>query len=364
MQNDKNRINIMTSCDENLTLFILVQLKTMALHLKDKDVHFYLLYNRIPENKLARIENYCEFLGNITFHSIFIENVEPYKELVSNSSKSLHDDNVEREWPFETYFSFACNKYLPDDIDRIMYIDAGDVLFAGGIDEFYFDDFDGKDIIVSQTICKLDGTYFTKENMENPLHLKSIRKGVFNSGVYMINVENLRNIGENIEEIVEFAKNFAKENPGNSSYFFDQGLLAIWFLERTRYFGHVGMKDLWHVPYNFTLSFFTKGNDGAGERPLWYQPRIIHFMLSGPKPWNLVQAFVRAGILKVGEGESIEVDKLLKMAATTKKGETKNGWSSKPEEHVIEEGMIPFFKYWFDARDVVANELQEMEAKK
>lgn len=363
IENNRKRINIMSSCDDNLTQFIFVQLKTMAVHLRDKEVHFYFFYNRIPEEKLQKLEAYCEFLGNITFHRVFIEDPQPYIELVRHSSKSLNNDKVEREWPFETYIIFDCHKYLPDDIDRILCIDAGDVLFADNIDKFYFDDFEGNSIIISQTICKLDGSYFTKEDLDNPMHAKSIRKGIFNAGVYMVNLDQYRKDNVNMDDIVAFAKDYAEKNPGNASYFADQGLLAIYFIETTKYFDYKGMRDLWDVPYNFTLTFFAKGDKGAGNRPLWYKPVIIHYMLSGPKPWDLIAVFVREGILKIGEGQKIAVDELLEMASTTKKGSTKRTKSHNPDETIIEPGMVPFFRYWFEARDVVANELKEIEER-
>ena len=70
-----NRINIMTSCDNNLIKYIYVQLKTL---------------------------------------SVYIEDTSGYMELASKGGG----------WVGEAYFSLLCHEYLPESVDRILYIDA------------------------------------------------------------------------------------------------------------------------------------------------------------------------------------------------------------------------------------------------
>ena len=67
-----NRINIMTSCDNNLIKYIYVQLKTLSVSIDaSKEVDFYLFYANIDEFELVNLSKYATYLGNITLKPVY-----------------------------------------------------------------------------------------------------------------------------------------------------------------------------------------------------------------------------------------------------------------------------------------------------
>lgn len=54
-------------------------------------------------------------------------------------------------WCKEAYFSLEAYQHLPQDIDRILYLNAGDILAVDDITPYYNGDFEGKNLLVTGT---------------------------------------------------------------------------------------------------------------------------------------------------------------------------------------------------------------------
>jgi len=282
MKTDKNRINIMSSCDENYAKLVPVQLLSIADNLlssrqgKYKEVHYYLFYSRISENIIESLRKYCETLG-IVFHNIYIADTELYAELASKGGG----------WSYEAFFSLECYRYLPVEVDRILYIDAADVLILGDIGEYYFLDFDDRSLIVTPGRYNAkNADIFTKDDLSDEEPRAGILRGLFNSGSYVINVDKMRKANIPLSDYIEFKKALEEIYPNNNNiYFGDQGLLSAVFVGDIKYFGYPKIKNLWYQPYNFCMWFFDRSAEICGGNPP-YIPRIIHFAGS-IKPWKL-----------------------------------------------------------------------------
>ena len=136
---DPRRINIMSSCDENYAKLIPVQLLSIADNLVDVyEVHYFLFYSRVNEKIINFLKEYCEKLG-IVFHGVRITDTKPYEELASKGGG----------WVYEAYFPFECHNFLPLEVERILYIDAADVLIIGDVGDYYFSDFEDCSLIVT-----------------------------------------------------------------------------------------------------------------------------------------------------------------------------------------------------------------------
>jgi len=285
------RINIMTSCDNNLALYILPQIASIGESLSGCEVYFYLFHNRIKQENISFIKNYAEAFANIKFHEIFIENTAPYEEFAK------HGGN----FPYEAYLYFLCHEHLPESMDRILYIDAADIIINGNIDEYYFADFEGKAMVATHNRLKTDQffnhTVFEKEDMLNLVNLKSILRGAMNSGSFVINLENFRerNLTENnyysilhlIREIIPNTEEL---------YYGDQGLFSVAFVGEVKYFGAEGsvIKNTLFKPYNCVASF---------SENLLPPPIICHFAAAKYKPW---EARVSPDILERFKDYSVE----------------------------------------------------------
>ncbi len=270
------KINIMTSCDENLIEYVFVQLKSIQLSLKDKQIDFYLFYHNICEDTLNLLKEYAEYFGNINFIRVYVENIEPYKELVNLS--------VNQIWPVEAYFALECQKYLPETIDRILYVDAGDVIFMRDIDEYYNQDFLDKHLIASPIIHNLtrEDLLFYSEDLMNEKYLdKILYRGVFSSGSYIINLKKFRQENISLSNYLDVLYDLRKKFPKKEiRYFGDQGIMSLLFIGKINYWKIAQNENinLFYVPYNCMLGFDQRILKVTGT------PKILHFV---QKPWRI-----------------------------------------------------------------------------
>jgi lipopolysaccharide biosynthesis glycosyltransferase len=269
------RINIMTSCDDRLALYILPQMASMAENLRAYRVDLFLLHCRIEPENIATLKAFAEKFENLTFHEIFVEDVDAFAELAKSGGG----------WAYEAYFSLCCHEYLPEDVDRVLYIDAGDVIVNGDFAEYYFADFEGRSLIATLGRLKSgpDGgaTVYEKDDLHNPEHLPGILRGLLNSGSYVIDVERFRANRVTVRDFLDVARFLCEKLPdAQPVYFGDQGLISAAFVGDIKYFAYPEIKNVWYMPYNFCLWFFDRADE------LWYAPKIIHYAGVNFKPWQ------------------------------------------------------------------------------
>ena len=266
----------MTSCNEKIALYILPQLASIEKNLSKFDVHFYFVYSKIHEKFIDALETQAKKAKNITFYAIkFVQDVEFYECLVKYGSW---------QWPCEAYYTLRPQDYLPDDVDRILYIDAGDVIINGDISPYYFDDFEGNSIIATAFASTFKTNEITKELelVTREDILKVVLKGIFNGGCYVINVDKFRKDGYSVEDYRYLASTLHENRTNNEMAFIgDQGFLAAAFVGDVKFFGYPENKDPTYNPYNFTSSFW-----GVHKKEPSYTPIVIHYALPS-KPWIL-----------------------------------------------------------------------------
>jgi lipopolysaccharide biosynthesis glycosyltransferase len=269
-------INIMTSCDNNLAKYILPQLASVHENLNAYHVNFYLVHCRIHDDSLELIRTYVKTLeDSISFYEVVIENPAPFMELA----------RLGGGWAYEAYFSLCCHEYLPENIDRILYIDAGDVIIDDDISEYYFGNFEGKSLIATIARFKDNGAgdmvALDRTDMSDDTQLAAIARGVLNSGSYVINVNQFRADQLSINDFIGVSGILCERFPNKQEvYFGDQGLISVAFLDDIRYFAYPEIKNLWYMPYNFCLWFFDRMDE------LWYTPKILHYAGIKFKPWQ------------------------------------------------------------------------------
>jgi len=282
---EKRRINIMTSCDDCYAKLIPVQLLSIAdnllSHPQNYEVHFYLFHDRVSKESIEHLRSYSDTLG-IAFCEVKITDTEPYMELASKGGN----------WPHEAYYSLVCHNHLPFEVDRVLYIDAADVLILGDIGEFYFADFDGCTIAATCVQYKKTAAGYvtalkSSDLRDDYLRFMIIRGSIFNSGSYLMNLDKMRRENFSLNEYIALKKSLEDIYPGvEKIYHGDEGFLGAAFVGDIKYFGYPETKDVLYQPYNFCLSFFNHSvNETRGGNP-WYVPRILHFA-GCIKPWKL-----------------------------------------------------------------------------
>lgn len=283
------RINIMTSCDETIARFLVVQFASIQMNLQKYDVHFYLFHNRIQSASIDFIKNFANKCSCITFHEVIVNDIQPYEKMA----------DIGGSWPYEAYFSLCAQNYLPNEMERILYIDAADVVIHDDILDFYASPFEDKLIIAATAWYKKteDGKLeeFLPQDLNDPIYAKKITKGITNSGAFVLNLEKLREENISINDYVTIAENIKNTYPHfEPTYFGDQGLISAIFLGKIRYFEgqefsthpYVQVCSKYHIYSELLVSF--------PETP-YMKAAILHF--GGPvfKPW---QAWITPDVVK------------------------------------------------------------------
>ena len=280
MKKSQNAIhyNIMTSCDGNLVDYVAIQLYTMSNSLKNSIIHFYLFHRDIPDNRIKPLEALSNRLGNILFHAVRVPEAEKYDAIAKHGGG----------WCGEAYFPLCAHQLLPENVKRILYVDAGDVLFMGDISSFYHCDFEGKALIATSIRYKMQGSdlvpYEEKDLYDKAEGFSGICRGLFNSGSYLMNLEKLREAQLTIDDWLDFSQMLCEisgKQDTSQIYFGDQGFLSAAFVDDLKLYGYPQIKNLWHMPYNFCLWYYDRINT-----PPPYAPAIVHFAV-GKKPWKM-----------------------------------------------------------------------------
>lgn len=302
-------INIMTSCDNNIAQLIMPQLASIGINLANYHVNFYLTHYRISRKNIEALKTYAKTISNITFHEVLIENVDIFNNLAQHGGR----------FPAEAYFYLYCHNLFPNDMDRILYIDAADVIIHGDISEYYFDDFEDNSFIISlEMFAELDenGTIrpLVTDDLENPNHVNIIRQAYVNSGCIVLNLNKLRAIGDEMLTRYHYwaEKLLNMELPpiqksNELAYLGDQGLLGVAFMGDMKAFGFKNIiQPTMHTyelfnsgqgkyisnlyrPYNFSQWFYNSS---------WYTPIVLHYASPLLKPWNYENGDVRNADLK------------------------------------------------------------------
>jgi len=167
----KKRINILVTVDENYIPYLNVMLT--SLFNKNGDCWFdvYMLHTKVRESAVVETIEILKGRGELICISI-------------NNSVLENAPTTER-YPKEIYYRIFAAKYLPDNLDRVLYLDP-DIIINGSIKELYD--------------TPLDGYYFaaashTKEFLRkfNEVRLDMESGSPYiNSGVMLINLDELR----------------------------------------------------------------------------------------------------------------------------------------------------------------------------
>lgn len=268
------RINIMTSCDQKLARQLPVLIQSIAEQLSDREVHFYLFHSSIESTTIARLEMFCRAHQCVVFHEVVISNPDDYVKLAGPGGG----------WNGEAYYSLCAHELLPD-VDRVMYVDAGDVIIAGNIDAYYYDDFCGKCLLVTGARYKTIYNYnflFEANDIGNPERLPRILRGLFNSGSYIMNLEKMREDGYTMADFQFLSSRLLEvAGEGGKAYWGDQGLLSAAYVGDMKVYGYPQTATVWFMPYNFCLWYF----NAFDEKPD-YETRVIHYA-GAYKPWTV-----------------------------------------------------------------------------
>lgn len=256
------RINILCATDKNFLNPAYVTIASVIENHKQYGIHFFVIIDHdIDEKDCERLKSYVNSTGNeIDFLAMDIPEFENFE--------------VCERFTRAAYFRLMAHKYLPKNIDRILYLDV-DIIVDQDISEFYFADFQGKYLLATSHNPVPD--YFNMLD-HTLVNLESAAKGeFFNSGVLVFNIGLFR---KNIS-IKDYADAYAECDRNGIQVFYDQGLLNYMFYDKTRYFSSMDYNYRYSIPKDYSKRIDSK---------IQYKKAIIHFtgMKQPYKPWDIV----------------------------------------------------------------------------
>ena len=278
LKTEQYQYNIVTSSDNTLIPQMAVSLTAMAKNLQNDFIDFYFLHSQVSPENIRMLTALCNGYGNISFHEIRVFDPESYDTFVQAG-----------RWYRETYYPLCVHQLLPDSIDRVLYLDAGDTLVVVDIAPYYTCDFEDNFLRVTGQKYMLENGMPELFSLDDLIgredYLEGILEGVFNSGSYMINLKKMREEGIDISYYYKFMEQLCrrKQSPEKEApvYFGDQGLLSAVFIGKLKYYGYPQIYDVFYNPYNFCIGCY----DFIDQKPE-YQPSVLHFAGVPFKPWK------------------------------------------------------------------------------
>ena len=180
MQN--NQINILVTLDKNYIPYLNVMLKSLLESNTDCSFDVYLLHSSIPDKA---VESTRKVLGT-----------SGVLHMVKATDIGLDDAPTTARYPQEIYYRIFAAKYLPQSIDKILYLDP-DIIVNGSIKELYNINMDKHYFAAASHT----GAFMRKVN-EIRLDME-IDAPYINSGVMLMNLKRLRE-EQNYSDVFDF----------------------------------------------------------------------------------------------------------------------------------------------------------------
>ena len=187
--NDKEKINILVTLDTNYLSYLNVMLTSLVNSNPDCYFNVYLLHSSINERDTYETSRVLGDSGKLI--------------MVKAKDIGLDDAPTTSRYPQEIYYRIFASKYLPQTIDRVLYLDP-DIIINGSVKELYN--------------LPMEEYYFAAASHTGTLMttINSIRLDMddnspyINSGVMLMNLQLLRR-EQNFDDVFRFIekrKNF------------------------------------------------------------------------------------------------------------------------------------------------------------
>lgn len=248
------KLNITTALDRNYVRYTYVMLISLFENqIEDTEIHVYLLHSELIEKDKICLENMVKSYGGF-LHWLQIDS--------SYFPKSCTEF---ARWPVESFYRLTLPEILPEEVERILYLDV-DIVINHSLRELYDTDFEGNALCACPEPFDGIGVFPYRD----ALFKEHVKKGFiyFNSGVLLLNLKVLRE-KYGLHSYLEVAEkyNYCLETP-------DQDLL--------NYVHWKDVKFVDTVKYNLYARF--AHNFGVGYEEAKSQVTMVHFLAK--KPWN------------------------------------------------------------------------------
>ena len=250
-------MNILITINKKYVKQVNILLNSIQYSNTKENFDIYVLHRDLEESDLKIIYNNLD-LKRFQIHLIKITENEIHKFPV-----------YEKRYPVEIYFRIFAGKYLPQDLERILYLDA-DTIVINPLKELYETDFEGNYYVAATHVKKV----LHKLN-EIRLNIKEDEPYI-NTGVLLMNLKALRNI--HIEKEV---KEFIERNE-KKLLLPDQDIIVSVYGDK--------IKLVDSLKYNLGERTVNTYNINHPQNPIglrWiYRNTVIIHYFGRNKPWN------------------------------------------------------------------------------
>lgn len=230
-------------------------LKSLFLNNPDETFRIYLMHTSLKDTELDELSTYIER------HESKLNTIHVDDGYFADAPVLLH-------YTKEMYFRLLAYQLLPDQMDRILYLDP-DILVLNPIRELYETDLDG---------CLYAAAYHDKIPVKeiNKIRLYPYEiNAYYNSGVLLMNLELLRNEADE-KEIFRFV-----EEHRAKLIMPDQDILNALYAKKIK-----GLDELY---YNYDVryySYYKLSSNGFFDMDRIINHTVILHFCGKKKPWN------------------------------------------------------------------------------
>lgn len=219
-------------------------------------IDVYLLHSSLDEEDL-RYLNSCVCGQDISLHPVRVD-------MTRFPSRLPHT----AQWSMEAYYRLLLPELLPDDVERILYLDS-DLIVLNSLDDFYYMPLDNHDLVACVDACgKRTPKSYGQKHREMFGDSEAGGYRYFCSGVILFHIARMRKKYSFDTYLHAFeAWDYGMESP-------DQDILN-WI--HGKYAGYVD-------PYRYNLFARVAHNDGMMPDDVKKASAILHF--AGDKPWE------------------------------------------------------------------------------
>ena len=115
-------MNVLVTLDKNYIPYLNVMITSLLNHNKDSYFYIYLLHSSIEEEDVTVTRSILETKGELI--------------MINAEDINLEGAPTTSRYPKEIYYRIFAAKYLPDTIDRILYLDP-DIIVNGSLKKLY-----------------------------------------------------------------------------------------------------------------------------------------------------------------------------------------------------------------------------------
>ena len=256
MNDNRYRMNVCTSLNDNYAKYTCVMLRSLFMNNPDAEVYVYLLQDSLSDISQGILRDTCdEFSNHLYVLNVDVDRIDTRIRTTAN-------------WGMETNFRLQMFDLLPDDIDRLLYLDV-DMVIINSIKDLYQMDFKDKEIIASRDMPLTDEKIDDYKYSRHERFYDIIdRKEYFNAGMILFNMDKIRGAYD-LNSFLHLA-----EDVDFKIYAPDQDLLNLLFDGKSE------IVD----PYRYDF-FANVGIDrGYDYEKTKQSVAIVHF--TGKKPWS------------------------------------------------------------------------------